>query len=113
MNETIENCGVCGKPLIENHVCWGESSDFATVRNIPDDEDAGQSKKAGPVKSKENPKKKARGRPKIVDGRTGQQRWKDKNKEKVKLYQRNYMRESRAKKKAEKEKAEEESKQND
>lgn len=117
MPDENEQCPDCQKPLEENHVCWGQSSDFAVVTNIPEEEPAPKpiKNKDGAVKKKvgrpkinpdqtqeKNKKAKKRGRKKIDDGLTAQQRWTKRNQAKVNLYQRNLMRKRRKEAKAEK-----------
>lgn len=123
MNEELEKCEECGRPMEENHVCWGQSNDFAVVKNISEDEEekpAPPKKRAPPRKPQPPAKKelspeaveaqkqgiklnkdgsipKKRGRPRIMDGKTAQQRWRDKNRNRVRAYQRQWMKKKRNK----------------
>lgn len=106
MTEEQKTCPDCSKPLTENHVCWGQSSDFAVVVNQTDEEPEKPVKEPKPVKEKKELQK--RGPKPVEDGLTNQQRWVNKNRAKFNLYQRNLMRKRR--KEAKDKKAAEEAK---
>ena len=91
----MKNCSDCKKDYdpTQTHECWVPGNDFAV---FVEPEEVAET----PVEPETHPAQKKRGRPVVnhTDGLTPSQRWKVKNKERNKVYQRNYMREQRRKK---------------